>query len=119
MGPDIEVSQSGSVGQREPQRGFESTLSASGFEDVGDGAGAEGVAFEGECDGGGQLLRPVVVEQGEQPGGVRCGIRLSLSWANPGRTGKSGLRSGGRQVFWPCARSIVASRLAGVETKEK
>ena len=65
MGPDIEVSQSGSVGQREPQRGFESALSASGFEDVGDGAGAEGVAFEGECDGGGQLLLPVVVEQGE------------------------------------------------------
>ena len=51
--------------------GFESALSASGFEDVGDGAGAEGVAFEGYVDGGGQLLRPVVVEQGEQPGGVR------------------------------------------------
>ena len=51
MRPDVEVSQSGSVGQREAERGFESALSPSGFEDVGDGAGAEGVAFEGECDG--------------------------------------------------------------------
>ena len=47
-------------------------LAASGFEDVGDGAGAEGVAFESDGDGGGQLLRPVVVEQGEQSGGVRA-----------------------------------------------
>ena len=62
----------GRSGSVSPQRGFESALSASGFEDVGDGAGAEGVAFEGECDGGGQLLLPVVVEQGEQPGGVRA-----------------------------------------------
>ncbi len=72
MRPDIEVSQSGSVGQREPQRGFEAALSPTSFEDVGDGTGAEGVAFEGQVDGGGQLLRPVVVEQGEQPGGVRA-----------------------------------------------
>ena len=71
MRPDVEVLQSGSVGQGEAERGFESALSPSGFEDVGDGAGAEGVAFEGYVDGGGQLLRPVVVEQGEQPGGVR------------------------------------------------
>ena len=112
MGPDIEVSQSGSVGQREPQRGFESALSASGFEDVGDGAGAEGVAFEGECDGGGQLLLPVVVEQGEQPGGVRA-QRLSpfgetLEERGGGGDGGAeavaggvgvGLAGGGEQVF--------------------
>ena len=72
MGADVEVSQSGPVGQRESERGLESALPASGFEDGGDGAGAEGVAFEGECDGGGQLLGYVVVEQGEQPGGVRA-----------------------------------------------
>ena len=71
MGPDVEVTQSGPVGQGESERGFESALPASGFEDVGDGAGAEGVAFEGGVNGLGQLLGSVVVEQGEQPGGVR------------------------------------------------
>ena len=71
MGPDVEVSQSRSVGQSEPERRFESALSPARFEDVGDGAGTEGVSLEGVVDGGGQLLRPVVVEQREQPGGVR------------------------------------------------
>ena len=71
MGPDVEVSQSGSVWQGEAERRFESALSAAGFEDVGDRAGAEGIAFEGEGDGSGQLLGSVIVEQGEQPGGVR------------------------------------------------
>ncbi len=71
MGPDIEVSQSWSVGQGEPERRLESALSPSRFEDVGDGAGAEGVSLERVGDGGGQLLRPVVVEQSEQPGGMR------------------------------------------------
>ena len=110
MGPDIEVSQSGSVGQREPQRGFESALSASGFEDVGDGAGAEGVAFEGECDGGGQLLLPVVVEQGESgwrsgaaPLPVRRDARRAWRWRGRRRGGGRGwcgrwLAGGGEQV---------------------
>ena len=72
MRPDVEVTQSGPVGQGESERGLEPALSASGFEDVGDRAGAEGVAFEGERDGGGQFLRSVVVEQSEQPGRVRA-----------------------------------------------
>ena len=71
MGPDVEVSQSRSVGQSEPERGLESAPSPAGFEDVSDGAGTEGVSLEGVVDGGGELLRPVVVEQGEQLGGVR------------------------------------------------
>ena len=71
MGPDVEVSQPRSVGQGEPERRLESALSAARFEDVGDGAGAEGVSLEGVVDGGGQFLRPVVVEQGEEPGCVR------------------------------------------------
>ena len=71
MGLDVEVWQSQSVGQGEPERGFESALSPARFEDVGDGAGAEGVSLEGVVDGGGELLRPVVVEQSEQPGGMR------------------------------------------------
>ena len=72
MGADVEVSHSGTVGEGEPERGLLSLVSASGFEDVGDGAGAEGVTFEGGGDGGGEFLRPVVVEQGEQSGGVRA-----------------------------------------------
>ena len=71
MGPDVEVSQSRAVGQGKPERGFESALSPARFEDVGDGAGAEGVSFEGVVDGGGEFLRPVVVEQREQPGAMR------------------------------------------------
>ena len=70
VGPDVEVAEPRSVGQGEPERGLESAPSPAGFEDVGDGAGAEGVSLEGVVDGGGQLLRPVVVEQREQPGGV-------------------------------------------------
>ena len=61
MGLDVEVTQSGPVGQGESERGLESALAASGFEDVCDGAGAEGVAFEGNVDGGGQFLGSVVV----------------------------------------------------------
>ena len=63
----------GPIGQGESERAACGlALAASGFEDVGDGAGAEGVALESDGDGGGQLLRPVVVEQGEQSGGVRA-----------------------------------------------
>ena len=112
MGPDVEVSQSGSVGQREPERGFESALSPASFEDVGDGAGAEGVAFEGEGDGGGQLLRPVVVKQGEQSGSVRAQRLSPLGEALEERGGGGdggaepvtggvgvGLAGGGEQAF--------------------
>ena len=112
MGADVEVSQSGSVGQREAERGFESALSPAGFEDVGDGAGAEGVAFEGECDGGGQLLGSVVVEQGEQSGSVRAqglsALGESLEERDGGGNGGAeavaggvgvGLAGGDEQVF--------------------
>ena len=62
MGADVQVSYAGPVGEGEPERGLASLVSASGFEDVGDGAGAEGVTFEGGGDGGGEFLGPVVVE---------------------------------------------------------
>ena len=70
MGADVEVSQTGPVGQGEPEGRLEPALSAPRLEDVGDGAGAEGVAFEGGGDGGGEFLGAVVVEESEQPGGV-------------------------------------------------
>ena len=72
MGPDVDVLQARAIGQGESEGRLVAALAASGFEDVGDGAGAEGIAFESDGDGGGQFLRPVVVEQGEQSGGVRA-----------------------------------------------
>ena len=72
MGADVDVGQSGAIGQREAEGRLEPALSAPSLEDVGDGAGAERVAFEGDGDGGGELLRSVVVEEGEEAGGVRA-----------------------------------------------
>ena len=112
MGADVEVTQSGPVGQGESERGLETALPASGFEDVGDGAGAEGVAFEGDVNGLGQLLGSVVVEQGEQPGGVRSqglsALGESLEECGGGGDGGAqpvaggvdvGLAGGGEQAF--------------------
>ena len=112
MGPDVDVSQPRAVGQGEPERRFESALSAARFEDVGDGAGAEGVSLESVVDGGGQFLRPVVVEQGEQPGGVRsqrlAALCESLEEGGGGGDGGAepvaggvdvGLSGGGEQPF--------------------
>ena len=70
MGPHVEVPQFRAVGQGESEGRFLSSPSASGFEDVGDGPGAEGVLFEGDGDGGVEFAGSVVVEQGEQSGGV-------------------------------------------------
>ena len=112
VGPDVEVSQPRSVGQGEPERRLESAPSPAGFEDVSDGAGAEGVSLEGVVDGGGELLRPVVVEQGEQPGGV--GSHRLAAFGEPLEEGGGGgdggaepvadgvdvgLSSGGEQTF--------------------
>ena len=126
MGADVEVSQSGSVREREAERRFASALSAAGFEDVGDGAGAEGVFFERECDGGGQLLRPVVVEQDEQPGGVRAQRFSPFGEALEERGGggdggtepvaggvRVGLAGGGEQIFQPRQQNLWVSSGSG------
>ena len=56
MGPDVDVLQPWAIGQGESEGRLAAALPASGFEDVGDGAGAEGVAFESDGDGGGLKL---------------------------------------------------------------
>ena len=58
------------IGQRDRDRRLQPALPPSGFEDVRDGAGAEGVALERAVDGGAEFLRAVVVEQREEPSDV-------------------------------------------------
>ena len=70
MWGDREIADAGPVGQGEWDRRFLSALAALRVEDVRTGVRPEGVALERPGDGGGEFLRPVVVEQPEQPGGV-------------------------------------------------
>jgi hypothetical protein len=63
MGCDIEVADARAIGQREWDRRFLPALAAACFQNVGDGAGAQGVALERPGHGDGQLLRALVVEQ--------------------------------------------------------
>ena len=70
MRRDVEIADAGAIGQRDRDRRLQAALPPAGFEDVRDGAGAEGVALEGAVDGGAEFLRAVVVEQGEQARGV-------------------------------------------------
>jgi hypothetical protein len=65
MRRDGEIADAGAIGQRDRNRGFQPALSPSGFQEVRDGAGADGVALEGAVDGRPELLRAVVVEQRE------------------------------------------------------
>ncbi len=66
-----EVADARSVGQDHRDRRGLPALAAPGFQDVADGAGAQGVARQGEFDGEGELLRAVVVEQREEPEEMR------------------------------------------------
>ncbi len=70
MGRDVEVADPGTVRQGERNGRFVAALSATRFQNVGDGAGAERVALEGARHRGGQFLRAVVIEQGQQAGGM-------------------------------------------------
>ena len=86
MGADIEVAHAGPVRQREGQRRRAAVLAPADLQQMGDGAGAEGIAREGGGDRGGELLRPAVVEQGEEAPGV---------WAERLATGRKALEEGG------------------------
>ena len=55
MGPDIEVADAGPVGQRQGQRWRATLLAPADLQQMGDGAGAEGIAREGGGDRGGEL----------------------------------------------------------------
>ena len=70
MGRDVEIADAGVIGKRDRHRGLQPALPSSRFEDVGDGAGAQGVPLERAVDRRGELLRAVVGEQREEPRGV-------------------------------------------------
>ena len=66
MRGDREVTDARTVGQDHGHGRRGAAVAAPGFEDVGDGAGAEGIARQGDRDGGREFLWPVVVEEREQ-----------------------------------------------------
>ena len=115
MRRDVEIADAGAIGQRDRDRGLQAALPPTGFEEVRDGAGAERVALERAVDGGGEFLRAVVVEQGEQARGVdaerfaprRPGARAA--WRPRGRRG-----AGGRahSTDWPGASRRRGPRYA-------
>ena len=63
MRGDREVADARPVGQDHRHGRRVAPVAASGFENVGDGAGAQGVARQGDLDGGHEFLRPLVVEE--------------------------------------------------------
>ena len=63
----VEIADARAIGQRDRNRRLQPALPPAGFENVGDGAGVEGVALERATDGGPELLGAVVIEQGEEP----------------------------------------------------
>ncbi len=65
MRGDIEVADARPIGQRDRDGGLQPALASPGFEEVRDGAGAEGVSLERAVNRRRELLRPVVVEQRE------------------------------------------------------
>jgi hypothetical protein len=66
----LEIADAGVIGQRHRNRWLQAPLAPTGFEDVRDGAGAEGVALQRAVDRRGEFLRAIVVEQGEQSSDV-------------------------------------------------
>jgi len=66
MRRDVEVADAGVIRQRDRDRGLQPALPASGFQDVRDGASAEGVTVQRAVDCRGEFLRAIVVEQREE-----------------------------------------------------
>ena len=77
MGPDVEVADAGPVREDEAYRRLATALASARLEQMGDRAGAEGVAVQRQGDGGGQFLGAVVIEQGEEPDRGRAARRAA------------------------------------------
>jgi hypothetical protein len=71
MRGDGEVADARTDGQDHRHRRRGAAVAAPSFEEVGDEAGAHRVAREGERDGGGEFLWPIVLEEREQPDQMR------------------------------------------------
>ncbi|MBE3087871.1 MAG: hypothetical protein IMZ71_01980, partial [Chloroflexi bacterium] len=67
MRGDLEVADARSVGQDHRHGRLGAAVAAPGFENVGNGAGAQGVPLQRDRDGGGQFLWAVVIEERLQP----------------------------------------------------
>jgi hypothetical protein len=62
MGRDLEIADARTIGQRERDRRFLPALAAACFQNVGDGARAEGIAVERAGDGDAEFVWAVIVE---------------------------------------------------------
>lgn len=71
MRGDLEVADARPVGQDHRDGRRVAAVAAPGFEDVGDGAGAQGVARQGHLDGEGEFLWPIVLEERKQSDEMR------------------------------------------------
>jgi len=87
MRGDREVADARPVGQNHRHGRLGAAVAAPGFEEVGDGAGAQRVAAQRDLDGRGELLRPIVIEQGEQPNQMRPEHVAALRQAGKQRRG--------------------------------
>lgn len=110
------------------RRGGWSPRSASRFEDVGNGADPEDDSFEGDGVDGGELLRPVVVEQGEEPNGVDAQRfsppasrrRSRVLWALAWRAARNPSRFSGPRWSARCRSSGMAGEVGlPVEVKDE
>ncbi len=96
MRGDREVTDAGPVGQDHRHGRRVAPVAASGFENVGDGAGAEGIARQRDRDGGREFLRPVVVEEREQSD--QMGPQRVAAFGQTGKEGR-GDRDGEAQAI--------------------
>ena len=67
MRGDGQVTDARTVGQDHGHRWGRAAVAAPGVQDVGDGSGAQRVTPEGDLDGGGEGLGPIVLQERQQP----------------------------------------------------
>ena len=124
MRGDLKVTDARTVGQDHRHRRLSAAVAAPGFEDVGDGAGAQRVAREGDLDGRGELLWPIVLEEREQPDQMRPEDVAALGQADKecrrDRHGQAQAVAGAGRIRLvggreePLEMRLVLDRLAGV-----
>ena len=81
MRGDGEVADARTVGQDHRHGRSVTAVAPPRLQDVADGAGPERIARQGERDGGGEFLRPIVIKEREQPEEMRPEPVAALSQA--------------------------------------